>query len=394
MDPLDVCSVLLHLDAAGTPELRAQIAAAFARSGGAAATALMAPVASAFESIEAGERGRVLDALDTLIRAGGDPADAVPTLARALADARTVPKACVALHRAALAGHSIASVREPLAQASTGGSRRAVRSVERLVALEQRGLHAELRRLRTVHEQQRPIGNLHGGIGVVEDALLSDVDEEVVAARLALTEMERAGSDHHACWMAMLPVLSARVRSPDRERREEAASALGQISFAVRSSSAFARDEAAQRTLPHLHPALDGLTALLAEGGAESVIAARTIESFLEIGCPLGELRPRLDAALADPRVEVRSACSRGLSTALQRAGTEARLSPGRSHRRTYASADTPVEGRGKVRCPSCAGEAAAVIYEWRDRGNTWDETILEIRCPACRLYAVELLGP
>jgi hypothetical protein len=395
VEPSEVCSVLAHLDATGAPELLAHVEAALSsRSGAEAASALMAPVAAAFKSIEPRERGVVLDAIDALIRAGGDPTPVLPALARGLEDGRTVEKACVGLHRAALAGHSIASVWQQLSKAATGTPDGRVRSVERLAALQQRGLHADLRRLGTVYEQQRPIGNLHGGIGVLEESLLSGVEEEVALARRALAELERAGADSYLGWIALLPVLSEQVRAPDRERCARAAAALAQIEYAVSRSVAFEPREAAERALPLLRPALDGLTALLGSEGAESAIAARTIQAFVDIGCPLGDLRPRLEAALDAPRVDVRSAASRAVSADLQRAGTEARLPRGRSHRRTYASADTPLVGRETVRCPSCGGKEAAVIYESRDRGNTWDETTCEIRCPACRVYAVELFGP
>ena len=358
--------MLSHLDEVRSPELAAQITQALSLSGAEAASALMAPVASAFGTIEPRERGLVLDAIDALIRAGGDPAPALEALARGLGEARTVEKACTGLHRAALAGHSIASVWEQLS--SSDGKDRHVRSVVRLAALQRRGLHADLRRLGTLYEQQRPIGNLHGGIGLLEESLLSRVEAEVALARRALAELEAAGADSFLGWVALLPVLSGQLRAPDGERRERAAAALAQIELAVGRSREFAPREAEGRVLPLLRPALEGLTALLGSEGAESAIAARTIEVFVDIGCPLDDLLPRLEAALEDPRVEVRSASSRAVSAALQRSGAEARLPRGRSHRRTYALADAPLEGRRQVRWkwPKTAETTATQQYALR----------------------------
>ena len=103
-------------------------------------------------------------------------------------------------------------------------------------------------------------------------------------------------------------------------------------------------------------------------------------------------MRDRLEAALAHERVEVRSACSRALSIELQRSGKEAPLPRGRSHRRTFAAADTALE-EGRKACPNCKAMTATVIYESRDRGNTWDETTIELRCSSCRIYSVEQFG-
>ncbi len=395
----DVCGVLGHLDTKASPGIRAQIDEALALPGADAACALMAPVASAFAWVERSERACVLDAIDALIRAGGDPAPALPVLAEALGDFRTVQRACVALHRAALAGHSIASVGESLAEASKGKGGisaldvRLVHTVQRLEALQRRGQHEDLATLASVYEQQRPVGNLHGGIGLLEDSLLSESGDEVTFARLALTELLHAGTDSYLAWIALLPVLNVHVRSTSRDGRERAAAALGQVTFAIGRAAELEEREATERTLPLLYPLLEGLAALLSSEDAESSVAAKTIEVFVDIGCSLAAVRDRIDAALGDTRVEVRSACSRALSKALQRAGEETPLPPGRSHRRTYSPSDTPLGDGRKVRCPHCGAMEAVTLYEARDRGNTWDDTTIELKCSACGVYSAEHFG-
>lgn len=391
VDPHDVCTVLAHLDAVGSVDTKARIAEALSRQGREAASALMAPVAFALNTIERAEKVSVLHALDALIRAGGDPTAALVVLASTLDDIRTVQPASAALHRAALAGYSLAPIREALSKAAA--HHRSVRDVARLDALQRRGQHVDLRRLSAVYERQRPIGNLHGALGLLEDSLLSDVDAELTEARRALEEAERAGSDVYRVWVSFLPIMTRQLGAADHERRERAAAALAQVKFAVGRSPERSEREAAALALPLLRPTLDGLTALLEGEDAERMASAATIEVFVELGCPLTDVRQRLEVALGDARVEVRAACSRALSAALGRAGEEKPLPPGRSHRRTYASSDTPLEAGRKTRCPNCGALEALVIYESRDRGNTWDDTTVERKCGSCQIYLLERFG-
>lgn len=385
-----MCSVLGQIDSTGSPDTKARIEKALLLDGAEAASALMDPIASALGWVERTERVAVLHAVDALIRAGGDPTPALSALAQSLGDSRTVQAACAALHRAALSGYSIAPVREHLSKAA--GQDSAVRAVQRLEALQRRGLHAELRRLSAIYKQV-PVANLHVAIGLLEESLLSDVDDEVSGARLALENAECARSDLYRCWVALLPVLHRHLHAPHRERRERAAAALGQVKLAISQSTELKESEARERVLPLLHPALDGLTALLGGEEAERRIGARAIEVFAEIGCSLAEFRSRIEVALRDEQIEVRSACSRALSMALQRAGDETPLPPGRSHRRSYALSDTPLGDGRKARCPNCDALEAVVIYELRDRGNTWDDTTIERKCSSCQIYSLEHFG-
>ncbi len=391
VDPHEVCSVLAHVDSTGAPSVQVGIEEALSLSGVDAASALMAPIASAFGSVDRADRAQVLHAIDALIRAGGDPAPALGALAQGVGDGRTVQQACAGLHRAVLSGCSIAPVRETLAKASADGH--SVRAVQRLDELQRRGKNAELRSLGAVYEQQRPMGNLLGGIGLVEESLLSADDAEVTVATLALAQLERAGSDFYRCWLAMLPVFNVPVRATDRGLREPVVAALGQVRFAIGKSPELDEREAARRVVPLLTPALDGLADLLGGQDSEGTAAAKVIEVFVQIGCSLSDVRPRVEAALGSAQVEVRSTCSRALSIALQRTGEETPLPQGRSHRRTYAAADTPLENDRTVRCPNCNAMAAVVIYESRDRGNTWDNTTIELTCSSCRIYSVEHFG-
>lgn len=384
VDPEAVCAVLASIDAAGTEADRAGVEAALVLAGADAASALMGPVAAAFGSVAPSERVGVLHAVDALIRAGGDPAPALAVLAEALADARTVKPACEALHRAALAGGSLAPVREALAKASCDDS---VRAVMRLEALQRRGLHDDLRALAAIYA--RRLGNLHGALGLVEESLLAEAGDEAVAARTALAECERAGTDLYRCWTALLPVVRRHLEGDHGER---SAAALAQIEVAIGRSAEFDATEAAARAVPLLEPTLEGLTALLGGEDRARMVAAKAIEVLLAMGCSAFAVRHRIERAMRDPRVEVRSACSRALSAALARTGEETGLAPGQSHRRTFAMDDTPLDAR-KARCPHCGATEAVLLYESRDRGNTWDETTAERKCAACGIYTVERFG-
>lgn len=393
VDPYAVGAVLAHLEDRDEPGVSALVDNALSRSGIEAASELMRPVAAAAALVDPAQQFEVFHALDALIRAGGDPSAALPTLVRGLGESRTEKQACEALRRAALSGCSLAPVREALEKVAAGSHGGSVSAVQRLETLQRRGMQAELRRLSIVYAQQRPYGNLHGGIGLVEESLLASDDSDLASARHALAELERAGSDFYLCWIALVPVLRGHLRRPDSGRREQAAKALGQLSFAITNSTKLEKAEAVRRILALLYPVLAELAALLGGDDAERTAAATTIEVFAEIGCPLSDIRDRLEAALGDDRVDVRSACSRALSTALQRTGAEARLPLGRSHRRTYAASDTPLSDQRPTRCPQCDAQMASVIYESRSRGNTWDDTTIELKCSSCGIYSVESFG-
>lgn len=396
VDPWSLIFVLRHLTAQGE-DARAQVQAtldeALALPPAAAASALMGPVASAAASYERRELKDVVNAIDALIRAGGDPAPALDLLATCMEDYRNLRGAASALRRAALRGWSIAALGDRLATLSpSAGEAAHVRGVQRLALLGRRGMNDALARLDHVY-RSHGLANLFEGVGLVEELLLADAADDVDLARRSLIALEEAGADLYRAWIALLPVLRRDLRADDPRLRSTAARALGQLRYTLKESREHPPEEAFRRVEPALAPVLDELAALLASDAPLAADAAETIEVFAALGAPLGGVCGALEAALDDPRVEVRSPCARSLSTYMRRIGEESPLPSGCSHRRTYAASDAPLDDRRAGRCPACGEVAAAVIFERHDRGNTWDDTLLESRCGRCGVYSIERYG-
>ncbi|MCA9719365.1 MAG: hypothetical protein H6713_42775 [Myxococcales bacterium] len=390
IDPTWLCWVVKHLRERDGAAVEALVEDALARAPADAASVLMGPVTSAWPSVDERDRDNVLQALEILIRAGGDPGPALPILGAALGDRRTANHACSGLRCAALRGWSVAPVRDQLARAQ--GERHRVRALQRLDELGRRGLHDELRALDAVYREQ-PVGNLFEAIGLLEELLLSETDEAVALARRALTRLRAAGRDLLRSWLALLPVLRRRLATGDADQRARAARAVGQLRYAF-SETEESEDQARRLILPLLDPLVAALCEHLGDAASHTAtMAAETLEILVGLGATLSRVRAELDAALDDERVSVRSPCARALSRYLVRAGEEAALPPGTSHRRTYAAAETPLPGERATVCPRCQQREAVVIYRHHDRGQTWDNTLIESMCSACGVFTVRSYG-
>jgi hypothetical protein len=98
-----------------------------------------------------------------------------------------------------------------------------------------------------------------------------------------------------------------------------------------------------------------------------------------------------LEAAMEDPRVEVRRACSAALSIHRVRTKKEGPLPQGFSYRRVYAQSDTPLPSRrSPMTCQLCGEQAVDVIHDWNDGAQFYSLSITELRCSACGVYHVE----
>lgn len=336
-----------------------------------AATLLIQPALTWLRATEPDERGDAWRALDSLVRAGADPTEALPVAASALGTSEGRSAAARLLRRAALRGASLASVAEELLGIEVHPD---VRSVQRLALLERED-STLLLALGQAYEGQR-VANLFPALALLEEQLLTEAAEE---ARDALVAVVDAGEDLLASWVALLPVLLRQLGHEPHQR--EAARMLGQLRFAD-------GDDAASR-LPPLQGVAVALAPLLTAAAPVAREAARTLELLAATETDLEPVATELRAGTHSDSRLVRSCCSRALSLWLCRTGVEAPLPPGQSHRRVHAANDEPFEGTRSRRCPACNESGARLIFEWDDGAQFYRSGLTEVFCPACQVYTV-----
>lgn len=394
VDPGPLISLLRDCEEA-VPGVEETVAQAFsypAEQAGDAASLLMAPVGAALPSVEARERGLVMQALDVLVRAGGDPSPVFTLLTRALGSESTRWSALRMLRAAALRGWSLLPIAEHLAgMEEPVDGRDSMGSVQRLLRMQQAGCSSAITDLSTVYTAQRPMGIVLEGMGLVEELFVTGAPEDLELARATLADLVRAGKDAFAVWSAQVPALRRHLRARDAGSRERAASALGKIRYAVGKSSEFDEEEAARAALPAITELLPELARLLSDESGASRAAADTIRIFAALGCSMEVVEGALEAAMDDPRVDVRRACSEALSIHRVRTKKEAPLPRWFSYRRTHARSDAPLPSRrSRMTCQICGEKAVDVIYEWNDGAQFYSLSITELRCSACGVYHVE----
>lgn len=368
---------------------RALVEQALALGGREAATLLMAPLAATLHVTEGRDRARVLHGLDALVRAGGDPTAALATMAAGAEDERSRRAATDALRRAALKGWPLEEVREHLERLYRETDDLRIRSALRVGFFAHGARSALLDRLDAVYRVQR-VGNLRDGIGLVEELLYAGSADDVVLAEQVLAALTRAGPDLHSCWLGLLPVLERHLTHPDPRLRAQAARALGQVRHTHRYAGDLDEAQAARAVVGALEQTLPALTLLLADpDGRAAAAAAEAVRIFAEHGASLAAVWPRVEAALDDGRVDVRSASSIALSTWHQRTGREAPLAAGQSHRRTYARSDTPIDDRAPRTCGACGAVEVRVVCHHDDGKQFYATTTTERHCAACGLYTV-----
>ena len=347
-----------------------------------AATRLMAPVIAAVDDRKPWDRAIVISALDALIRAGGDPMAVLAFAVGELEERRTTETAARMLRRAALNGWSLAGVAEQLANCRVDKERPQVRRAYRLAALQERGFVGEIRKVAAVYHAHRPMGDLHGGIGVLQEQLLSDDMHEVRAARDALDNLVAAGERTHDSWLALLPVLTQQL-GEGKTRRQEAARAVSQLRYALKDAS-----EPDRAALPgKLAPVVNALAGVLTEVSPAADSAAEALGIVVGFGASLEAVRPQIDAALGHAQVGVRSDCSRALSVWLVREGIEEAVPARCSRRRVYATSDEPLEGEKVISCEACDAPAP-VLYRYEEINQFDEHHMVETLCPACGLYS------
>lgn len=394
VDPGPLIS-LLRGHGEAVPGVEETVAQAFsypAEEAAAAASLLMATVGAVLPAVQARERSAVMQALDVLVRAGGDPSPVFTLLTQALRDASTQRSALTILRAAALRGWSLLPIEEPLAGMEEAGSGRdSMGSVQRLLRMQQAGYLSAITDLSVVYTAQRPMGTLLEGMGLVEELFVTGAQEDLELARATLADLVRAGKDFFAIWSAQVPVLRRHLRAQDAGLRERAACALGKIKYAVDKSSELDEEEAAREALPALTELLPELAKILGDETSASPAAADTIRTVAALGCSMEAVEGALEAAMDDPRVDVRRACSEALSIHRVRTKKEAPLPRGFSYRRAYAQSDTPLPSRrSPMTCQLCGEQAVDVIHDWNDGAQFYSLSITELRCSACGVYHVE----
>ncbi|MEZ4316267.1 MAG: hypothetical protein R3F61_02135 [Myxococcota bacterium] len=379
VEPYPVVAVLCEA-AENDPSLEPVVEHALTQTGPGAATHLMEAVAGTVRVRAPRDRVTTMHALDALVRAGGDPRGVLDVAVGALSGP-TLRSAAEVLVRAALWGWSLETVTEPLFD--TDGSGEGCVQLEharRLATLQQRGEHAAIRGLARVYRAM-PVANLHPGVGVLE-AQLADPERRELAADV-LVALQEADGDMSDCWEALLPILEQSLRAgPDWERRD-AAHTVAQVRYANKEPDARVGLQAPLRTL------IQALVEVLPdERSRVADEAAGALSVLAERGADLSHADTALAHHAEDPRPAVRIACSRALSAWRVRAGAEAELPRGCSHRRVFAESDAPAnDPPAHVECPACS-EAAIVIFRAEDISQTHADIMVEARCPACGVYS------
>ena len=377
VDPSPVVAVLSEA-ATSDPGIEVLAHEAGALDGPQAASLLMQPVAATLEQRALADRFQVFHAIDALIRAGGDPSPVLGIVASGLSVPRTTVVAAQTLRRAALRGWSLVPVAELVLGCTSSSAVDPVAQVRRLVTLQQRGEHGVVELLGQVYGAQA-YGNLFGAFAVLEDQLI----EATEAAKDTLVALHAAGSDPLACWLTLLPTFEHQLRGGPPAIQRQTAEAVGQLHHAGRDLHARTRTELAPRS----GPLIAALTGLLSGPNEVAVAAAGALRVLADHGCDLAGVRRALEAGMDHARVDVRSGCSRALSTWLRLGGLEAPLPPRCSHRRVFAIGDEALADHGSVACPCCKG-TARTIYHHQDRSQTHEDTMIEALCTGCGVYS------
>jgi hypothetical protein len=342
----------------------------------------MVPIAGTLVHRRPWDQVEVFGALETLIRAGGQPAAAFPAVVRGLEVERTRRAAGSVLRQAALHGHPLHDALDALAPYARDPDPD-LREAHALAALQHAGMGDVVSQVAAVIRHHRPMATFHGALGLIEHQLLDGAPAEVVQARVALDALVEAGPELRASWRAVEPVIRTQLASAEPFWQREAALAAGRAPIALRGA-----DRPAE--------GLDALVEALARCASHSDDGvaghcARALGALVEFGASLAAVQTRVEEALDDPREAVRSASSRALSAWRADAGLEARLPAGFSHRRTWATSDDPIEG--PCACPHCQAPSAAVIHRWRQRRQFGEDHRVEVHCRTCGVYSIEEHG-
>ncbi len=391
VDPTWIINSVAHRRTQDREGVDALLARADALPGPDAASLLVPLVASTMETIERGDQVHVIDALDALIRAGGDPGPARGVFLQGLGDRSMDGSTCRALRRAALSGWSIVAFEAALARVSERA--RWLADARRLAALQREGRIAEIHALNSVYDNQ-PVANLFDGIRLVAQQLLDDSAEAVELASATLVQLQRAGDDLWRCWCVMIPVLRHQLRLRDPERCVAAARVLQQAPRMVERSGARSPEQAVRQVSSVVEPTLSELLALArVDDSYAATAAAEAAFACVEAGFSLARARGAAERVLDHEQLWVRVACSRALSRHLRRVGEEPALPEGFSHRRTYARSDAPLAGKRAGSCGRCDAVSRFVIYEHTDRRQFSEDSVIESRCTACGVYRVAQFG-
>ena len=378
--PYKVLDVLAHELERDPEPTQALVHEVLAMSGPNAATRLMQPIVDALPYRKEWDRPDIMTALDALVRAGGDLTPVLDVVVECATHWRTESSAGRVMHRFVLVGGSLAPVHERLVAIDSKDAE--LRTAQRLSKIQAAGLDEALRSLARSLANQ-PVGNLRGGIGLVEAQLVSADPVEAERATRCLVSLEAAGKSLHESFLAILPVLTHQLGSGDASVRAEAGRAIAQARYACKASSE------REALIASIEPTVQALAVTLSDPSAPSAAAAaEALNLLVTAGASLASVREQVDAALAHASVDVRSPCSTALSAWLASTGAEAPLPPDCSHRPVYATSAEPVSERTST-CRVCEGTQAVAVYAYEGPEQFYRTYIDEVYCPDCGIWAV-----
>ena len=377
--------VLREASDLGTPGVQELLCEAIALGGKEAADLLMATVSATFPFPDSRSRAGTVVAMEALIRAGGDPTPALPTLVEALKDRHCRAAAVSTLRKARLAGWSLEPIREALERIDDPIGD--VAAVRRLAFLSHPHPEVAIASLQRVFKKQR-LGNLRTGIGLVEQLISSESRADQALGDEVLAALQDSGRDAYRSWFALVPAHRHFLAAGSVQQTRDALHSMSQFRYLPGEAEGLGEQEARVAALPTLDGLLRDIVAQLAARDARvAVAAADAVKAFVEQGASLEAVRAEVDAALGHSDVSVRSACSIALSLHLRRTGEEPELPGGAFYRRTYGRSDEPVSDAAPRTCALCGAQEVRVIYDEDDGSQFYRLYTSETHCAGCGRY-------